>query len=424
MIKVKNLSKIYKLYQQPQDRLKEALHPLRKKYHHDFYALKDINFEVKKGETIGIIGQNGSGKSTLLKILTSVLTPSGGNYEIWGKVSSLLELGTGFNPDLSGLENIYFYGSILGFSRVEIDEKIDDILQFADIGEFIHQSVKTYSSGMYVRLAFAVAIQVDPDILIVDEALSVGDIKFQLKCFRKFAEFQESGKTILFVTHDTGAVQNYCSRAIWLNDGEVKEIGKPEAICKHYMSFMAYGDESKKQLEERVPEKIKSDKLGQSIPWRSIDECEGFGEGGSEITQVAFYDSKTMESLDVLEGGESVSLAFKIKGNKEMLAPIAGFTLTDEKGNNIFGTNTSLLENKFKNIKEGRESELVFSFVFPKLKNQKYTFSVAVGEGSMSNHEIGAWIHDAIVITVCNISDFANAGYLLIDDKIKIKQYE
>ncbi len=162
--------------------------------------------------------------------MTSVLTPTSGNYEIVGKVSSLLELGTGFNPELSGLENVYFYGSILGFSRSEIDKRIDEILAFADIGEFIHQTVKTYSSGMYVRLAFAVAIQVDPDILIVDEALSVGDIKFQLKCFRKFDEFQKAGKTILFVTHDTGAVQNYCSQAIWLNDGVVKEIGNPEVI--------------------------------------------------------------------------------------------------------------------------------------------------------------------------------------------------
>jgi len=430
MIKVQNVSKIYKLYAQPQDRLKEALHPWRKKYHHDFYALKNIDFEIKKGETVGIIGQNGSGKSTLLKILTGVLTPTDGNYGVEGKISSLLELGTGFNPELSGLENIYFYGSILGFSREQIDAKLEGILSFADIGEFIHQAVKTYSSGMYVRLAFAVAIQVDPDILIVDEALSVGDIKFQLKCFRKFEEFQKAGKTILFVTHDTGAVQNYCSRAIWLNDGVVKEIGEPEAVCKHYMSFMAYGEETKKSETKSNTEmlhatsnfSVSSNNTSQ-IPWQSVASCESFGDGGAEITHVAFYDKQTNQRLDVLEGGEDV--CFSVKGicKKEINDFVFGFMIKDAKGNNIAGMNTLALDKPL-NV-QGGDFCADFKFTMPYFRNGDYVIMTSVAEGSQINHIQHHWVHDAynfklqslrklaqldILVEMANISfDFSNA---------------
>lgn len=204
-ISVKHLTKVYKLYNQPIDRLKEALNPFKKSYHKDFYALNDVSFEIKKGETVGIIGKNGAGKSTLLKIITGVLTPTSGSVQVNGKIASLLELGAGFNPDYTGLENIYFQGSLMGYTREEMESKVDDILTFADIGEFIHQPVKTYSSGMFARLAFSVAINVEPDILIVDEALSVGDMAFQAKCFNKFKEFQRLNKTILFVTNSTRA---------------------------------------------------------------------------------------------------------------------------------------------------------------------------------------------------------------------------
>ena len=201
VIKIENLSKVYKLYNSPVDRLKESLHPLRKQYHHDFYALNNVSFEIKKSESVGIIGKNGSGKSTLLKILTGVLTPTSGTVKVNGKVSALLELGAGFNPELSGIENVYFNGMLMGYTREDMAERLDEILSFADIGNFVHQPVKTYSSGMFVRLAFAVAINVDPDILIVDEALAVGDIKFQRKCFLKIEELRKSNKSILFVSH-------------------------------------------------------------------------------------------------------------------------------------------------------------------------------------------------------------------------------
>jgi len=325
IISVKNLSKVYKLYNNPKDRMKEALNPFRKKYHQDFYALKDINFDVKKGETVGIIGKNGSGKSTLLKILTGVLTPTSGAYSVNGKISSLLELGAGFNPELSGLENIYFNGSIIGYTKKEMDEKLEDILSFADIGEFVYQPVKSYSSGMYVRLAFAVAINVEPEVLIVDEALSVGDIRFQLKCFRKLKEIQDAGTTILFVTHDTGAVINYCSQAIWLHDGIIKDMGNPNDICKKYTSFMSYDMETVEGKKDNISSsskkeitKISNDKNEKKIPWQSVEGCSSFGEGGAKITGVSLYFADSFEPVDVLEGGEEVVLALEVETFKDI----------------------------------------------------------------------------------------------------------
>ena len=238
VIRVRNLSKIYKLYDRSVDRLKESLHPLRKRYHHDFYALRDVSFEIGKGETFGLIGKNGSGKSTLLKIIAGVLTPSGGSLEVRGKVSALLELGLGFNPDMTGLENIYFSGTIMGYTREEMEARVEDILSFADIGEFIHQPVKTYSSGMFVRLAFAVATKVDPEILVVDEALAVGDIFFQSKCMLLMRKMIDSGVTLLFVSHDTSSVTNLCKRAIYLESGAIKAMGEALAVTDHYLKDM------------------------------------------------------------------------------------------------------------------------------------------------------------------------------------------
>ena len=232
------LSKVYKLYDRSIDRLKESLHPFRRIYHHDFHALKDVSFEIRKGETFGIIGKNGSGKSTLLKIIAGVLTPSGGTLEVKGKVSALLELGIGFNPDMTGLENIYFSGTIMGYSREEMDAKVDDILAFADIGDFIHQPMKTYSSGMFVRLAFAVATKVDPEILVIDEALAVGDMFFQSKCTLLMKRMIDSGVTLLYVSHDTSSVTSLCKRAIYLENGIVKTMGDALSVTDQYLKDM------------------------------------------------------------------------------------------------------------------------------------------------------------------------------------------
>jgi len=237
-IKVQNLTKVYHLYDKPQDRLKEALNPFKKSYHHDFYAMNDVSFEIKKGETVGIIGKNGAGKSTLLKMITGVLTPSLGSIEVKGKIASLLELGAGFNPEMSGLENIYLNGTLMGFSKEEMASKVDAILEFADIGEFIYQPVKMYSSGMFARLAFSVSINVDPDILIIDEALSVGDMRFQLKCMDKFNEFREAGKTILFVTHDINSIKRFCTFSLWIKNGQLESIGNTDQVTDRYVDYL------------------------------------------------------------------------------------------------------------------------------------------------------------------------------------------
>jgi len=252
-IKVSNLTKIYKLYDKPTLRLKEALSVTKKKYHKDFQALNDVSFEIQKGEMLGIIGKNGAGKSTILKIITGVLTPTSGTVEINGKISALLELGAGFNPEYTGIENVYLNGTMIGFTKEEMDRKIDDIIGFADIGDFINQPVKTYSSGMFARLAFAVAINVEPDILIVDEALSVGDVFFQAKCYKKLEDLKNSGKTILFVTHDMGSVMKYCNRAIIFNAGCIVAQGNPAEMIDIYKKILVgQFDGDKKDVDDLI----------------------------------------------------------------------------------------------------------------------------------------------------------------------------
>ncbi len=248
-IKIDNISKLYKLYDKPIDRLKETLNPLRKKYHKDFYALKDVSFEVKKGETLGIIGKNGSGKSTLLKVLTGILTPNTGSIYVNGKISALLELGAGFNMEYTGIENVYLNGMLMGYSRDDISAKMGEILDFADIGDFINQPVKTYSSGMFVRLAFAVAINVDPDILIVDEALSVGDMRFQKKCMEKINEIKENGKTIIFCSHDMHAINELCDKTVWIKEGFLAEIGDSNKVISSYVSWMTQAQNTNKNVD-------------------------------------------------------------------------------------------------------------------------------------------------------------------------------
>ncbi len=268
VIKVENLSKAYKLYDNPVDRLKESIHPFRKQYHRDFYALNDISFEVKKGESLGIIGKNGSGKSTLLKILTGVLTPTSGSVTVSGKVSSLLELGAGFNFEMTGLENVYFNGTVMGFSKEEMDTKIDDILAFADIGDFVHQPVKTYSSGMFVRLAFAAAISVDPDILIVDEALSVGDIFFQQKCHERMDQLIRQGTTVIVVTHNMDAVAKYSSRVMLLDKGTCNFIGRTdEAIHRFYAIDTSYVDDAYSSCEDEENRQVLGTKCAPFPDW-------------------------------------------------------------------------------------------------------------------------------------------------------------
>lgn len=291
-IKVQGLTKIYHLYDNPQDRLKEALNPFKKSYHHDYYAMDNVSLEIKKGETVGIIGKNGAGKSTLLKMITGVLTPTSGSIETKGKISSLLELGAGFNPEMTGLENIYLNGTLMGFTREEMEPKIDAILNFADIGEFIHQPVKMYSSGMFARLAFSVSINVEPDILIVDEALSVGDMAFQMKCFKKFQDFQEEGKTILFVTHALDTVIRYCTRGIVIDAGNKVFEGTSKASVDAFKKVLS-GDfyDTDDELEKETPSLMESSTLLKES-FEQHQELDMYGNGNATIIDYGILDEK------------------------------------------------------------------------------------------------------------------------------------
>ena len=276
-IRVKNVSKIYKLYDKPTDRLKEALGVTKKKRYHEHFALNDVSFDVKRGETVGIIGTNGSGKSTILKIITGVLNQTDGEIEIDGRISALLELGAGFNMEYTGIENVYLNGTMIGFTKEEIDEKLQDILDFADIGDFVYQPVKTYSSGMFVRLAFAVAINIDPEILIVDEALSVGDVFFQAKCYKKFEEFKKLGKTILFVSHDLSSISKYCDRVILLNKGVKLNEGSSQEMVDQYKKVLVGADA---QIRSSIKEDDK-EYLDGTKKWKenfTINMCTNFIE--------------------------------------------------------------------------------------------------------------------------------------------------
>lgn len=290
IIKIEKLNKVYNLYDKPIDRMKEALSIHKKSYHREHYALKDISLEINKGETIGIIGTNGAGKSTLLKIITGVLTPTSGTVQIKGKISALLELGAGFNMEYTGMENIYLNGTMMGYSENEMQGKVQSIIEFADIGDFIHQPVKTYSSGMFARLAFAVAINVEPDILIVDEALSVGDVRFQIKCMNKMNEMMKGGTTVLFVSHDINAIRRFCTRAIYLRDGQIQESGDVNTIADHYLEYLKIGENIyKTSIEDMGPAVEEQADLKPYTPGDNIAEIISFrilDVKGQEVSEI------------------------------------------------------------------------------------------------------------------------------------------
>lgn len=300
MIEIHDLTKVYKMYDKPIDRLKESLSITHKQYSKDFYALNGINLEIHRGENIGIIGTNGAGKSTLLKIITGVLSPTSGTVKVNGKISALLELGAGFNPEYTGLENIYLNGTMMGYTREEVDAKVDGILQFADIGDFIHQPVKTYSSGMFARLAFAVAINVEPEILIVDEALSVGDVRFQMKCMNKMKEMMAGGTTVLFVSHDTNAIKRFCSRAVWLNKGTMVIDGDVNSVTDKYLDFLKLGEiviDDVDDIENNMFEENADDNI-PFVPGDNIAEIVAFhmrNLKGQEVDTIALDETILIE---------------------------------------------------------------------------------------------------------------------------------
>lgn len=419
VISVENLSKVYKLYDKPIDRLREALSLRKKKYHKDFFALKEVSFEVSRGEVMGVLGKNGSGKSTLLKILTGVLSSSRGTVRVNGKVTAMLELGAGFNPELSGLENIYFNGSLMGYSRSQMAEKVDEITAFADIGDFINQPVKTYSSGMKARLGFAVSIKVDPDILIVDEVLSVGDIYFRQKSIRKMKEFMDGEKTILFVTHDMGAIKNFCTRAIWLNEGEKIAEGDPEELVQSYTSFMTYGLETKSERSETAKSYEAASRIEDqsSIVWKDVENLDSFGEQGAKITHVSLCDEATGRTISLLMGGERVIFYAKISTDVPLYKPAIGLALKDALGNQVFGINNYIYDISLNEIDQQSEVVLKIEFTFPKIKNGDYVFTVAISDGTQDDHIQHHWIHDGYALKVLNSEKPYQRSSLLILDK-------
>lgn len=356
-LEVKDLSKIYRLYNKPIDRLKEALGIGKKAYHREFYALDNLNFTVNKGETIGIIGTNGSGKSTLLKIITGVLNPSSGKIQVNGKISALLELGAGFNPEYSGFDNIYLNGSMFGFTKAEIDNKIESITDFADIGDFIYQPVKNYSSGMFARLAFAVAINVEPDILIVDEVLAVGDLEFQLKCMDKFNEFRNSGKTILYVSHDINSVKRYCDSCIWIQNGKMEAIGNTDNVTDRYIDYMK---REKPQDTDSAVVESSGCNIGQ------INDIRILNEFNQEVSEINYHDKVVVEV--------DYELFQKVEN------PVVGIAIRSLDNKYICGLNTKLDDYKIPNQMGNNSVYLEYSKF--NLLGGSYYFDVAIFESN------------------------------------------
>ena len=368
VISLSHITKIYKLYDRPQDRFKETFSLTHKKYSKDFYALRDISFAIKRGESVGFVGKNGSGKSTLLKILTGVLSETSGEKNINGRISALLELGAGMNQDFTGMENIYLNGTIMGIPREEMEKRVDSIVQFADIGEFIHQPVKTYSSGMFVRLAFAVAIHVDPEILIVDEALAVGDTRFQMKCMDKFMEFMQAGKTILFVSHDINMIKRFCSRAIWINEGDLIMDGETDVVTDKYNDFLKSGltlEEYQALTDVEGQEQVTAQDTEQSTE-HTI----------AEVERVVMKNSRG-EEISEIQQGEDVTLEVTYQVYEEQVnEPVLGVAIRSIDHEYICGLNTLLDEQKIAWKKGQNTATLVYEGF--NLTGGNYYFDVAL----------------------------------------------
>ena len=448
-IEVKNLSKLYKLYDKPIDRLADSLGLAGKKQFKEHLALNNVSLTVKKGETVGIIGTNGSGKSTILKIITGVLTPTAGEVNVDGHISALLELGAGFNMEYNGIDNIYLNGMMIGFSEEEINQKMDAILEFADIGDYVYQPVKTYSSGMFVRLAFAVAINIDPEILIVDEALSVGDVFFQAKCYHKFEEFKKQGKTILFVSHDLSSISKYCDRAVLLNQGVLIGEGAPKKMIDIYKQVLVGqyelpssegenlldDDDIRKaagEADERANAKLgKSDKgatdakAGDNAGAASNKAKDAaanpnaleYGDGKAEITDFFVTDSNGTVTSSIIKGTE-FTVHMKVKFKEDVAAPIFALTFKNIMGIEITGTNSMVEKAFLEPVKKGDVKEISFTQKMS-LQGGEYLLSFGVTGFEQNDFTVYHRLYDALNITV--VSDKNTVGYYDMNTTCKVK---
>lgn len=421
-IHVDGLSKVYKLYNRNRDRLIESLGLSKKPRSTQHYALRDVSMEIYKGETVGIIGTNGSGKSTILKIITGVLHETQGTVQVNGRISALLELGAGFNMEYNGIENIYLNGTMIGFSEKEIDEKLQDILDFADIGDYVYQPVKTYSSGMFVRLAFAVAINIDPEILIVDEALSVGDVFFQAKCYRKFEEFKEKGKTILFVSHDLSAISKYCDRAILLNQGTKLGEGTPKEMIDAYKQVLV-GQYEVPKASEDVPDLTADEEVRAALERRKKEQAGvnpdtlEYGTKEAEIVEYYITDKKGIRSAAILKGDE-FTMHMKVAVHQDLEAPIFALSIKNIKGVEITGTNTMVEKTFLDGARAGQTKEITFTQKM-RLQGGDYLISLGVTGYEKDNFVVYHRLYDVMNITV--VSDKDTVGYFDMESEVQVK---
>lgn len=433
-IKVENITKIYKLYDKPIDRLKESLSPGKKEYHKDFYALNELSFHVEKGQTVGIIGTNGSGKSTILKIITGVLTPTTGQVEVNGKISALLELGAGFNMDYTGIENIYMNGTMMGYSKKEMDEKLQDILEFAEIGDFVYQPVKTYSSGMFVRLAFALAINVEPEILIVDEALSVGDVFFQSKCYRRMEEIRQRGTTILMVTHDMGSIIKYCDKVVLLNKGNFVAEGSAGHMVDLYKKILAGQMESldAELAEEKDGAAGNNGRTDLEMTDFSADASlmktkltinanrTEYGDGRAEIYDLGLFDGRG-NLTNLLIKGEMFTIRECIRFHADIETPIFTYTIKDKKGTDLTGTNTMFEGTDIRPVKSGDEYQVEFTQKMT-LQGGEYLLSMSCTGFEHGEHVVYHRLYDVANLTV--ISNKNTVGIYDMESQVKAVKRE
>ena len=420
-IQVKGLEKAYKLYDKPSDRLKEALGFGRKKRYKEHYALKGVDMTIYQGETVGIIGTNGSGKSTILKIITGVLNPTGGSVHVNGRISALLELGAGFNMEYNGIENIYLNGTMIGFSKKEIDAKMDDILNFADIGDYVHQPVKTYSSGMFVRLAFAVAINIEPEILIVDEALSVGDVFFQAKCYHKFEEFKEMGKTIVFVSHDLSSISKYCDRVVLLNQGVKLGEGSPKEMIDAYKQvlvgqYVPAADDHSLLSDKEITAAAAA--AAGTVKGEVNPELLEYGTKDAMITGYKITDDTGRETSALLKGKEC-TITMQVHFEHDIEAPIFAFTIKNIKGVEITGTNTMVEKAFLSPVRAGSDMEITFTQKID-LQGGEYLLSFGVTGFEKEEFQVYHRLYDVINMTV--ISDKDTVGYYDMNSRVVVRE--
>lgn len=432
-IEVNKLEKAYKLYDKPSDRLKEALGLSRRKRYKEHYALKGVDLRIYQGETVGIIGTNGSGKSTILKIITGVLNPTRGQVKVDGRISALLELGAGFNMEYNGIENIYLNGTMMGFSKKEIDARMEDVLSFADIGEYVHQPVKTYSSGMFVRLAFALAINIEPEILIVDEALSVGDVFFQAKCYHKFEEFKKMGKTILFVSHDLSSISKYCDRVVLLNQGVKLGEGSPKEMIDVYKQVLVGQYPLEGEKEDELPEEnLLNDKEIEAAAAKTADssKAEISAEGaensnpelleyGTKAARIVEYDvtDAAGKKCSAIIKGQQCSVHMTVHFEEDVPAPIFAFTIKNIKGVEITGTNTMVEKAFLEPVKAGNTKKITFTQKID-LQGGEYLLSLGVTGFENEDFKVYHRLYDTLNLTV--ISDKDTVGYYDTNSEITV----